>query len=63
MQPIYKGIWLRLKLTYIYIKCRKDKGEKITIREIKKYVRENLKEKMDSIQGDLQNMIKEDGNK
>ncbi len=67
MQPIYKGIWLRLKFAFIYIKSRKDKGEKITIKEIREYVNENIKstrEKIENmqnnIQENIQNIIKDD---
>lgn len=65
MQPIYRGLLLRLRLTYIYIKSKINKGEKITIKGIKDFVNEEiskLKNRMNNIESEMPNILKEDQN-
>lgn len=65
MQPIYRGLLLRLKLTHIYIKSKINKGEKITIKGIKDFVNEEvleLKNKMNNIESEMPNILEKDKN-
>ncbi len=62
MQPIYRGLLLRLRLTYIYIKSKRNKGEKVRIKDIRDFVNEELlkiKNKIEKIESELPNILKE----
>ena len=62
MQPIYRGLLLRLRLTYIYIKYKRNKGEKVRIKDIRDFVNEELlkiKNKIEKIESELPNILKE----
>ena len=65
MQPIYRGLLLRLRLTYIYIKSKRNKGEKVRIKDIRDFVNEEvleLKNKMNNIESEMPNILEKDKN-